>query len=415
MADNMSGPTPTILPLSPAITQEMLEDSHQAYTIDEVRKALLDILSDLLGVDEASTFFGPMADDPLAVSLKSLYTRLATGRLALSPLPSQSRNPKWVKENAKKKTGKAPTVRPLEDFEDLYYAMLAHIKDMYQLLGTRLSNGFNSPSTPIYPDSHITFADFLVWLGTQWSVLNDPALVRTLDEAVRRSRVKHIHQEVLSRIHSGVLTKEEGDSIAGKLYLSGEYKAVQGIWYVADWNPAMISAWLGEKYHIVFCVEKEVRDRKRRSLIRRASLEKMKKSNKLDMKAVAGANLTTKDNAVLTKYHDEFRSSSKVRHRRRRSSGSQKHSVYTVASSEQYGHVVPVQHHHGMAGNQHHEESMVGVEYHTEGTRHAEQQHGDMSQSQYQNNTVKDQQHHGYVEAAEPSVPGYVQYPPNQL
>lgn len=270
----MPSSAPPITHLLDALSPEAAEGTAPASS-NEVKKALLDMASDLLATQAKSSIFATpnTTPDPYRPSLQTLYARLETGALAPSPLKALAKEASRVKDGVGKKTGKPPLRRPLEDFEDVYYAMLAMVQDMHQTLSTRLSSGFNAPSDPLF-ENGITIASFHAWLLEQWEILNDARLAKALDNAIRRSRVKHLHQELIAQVELGALTEADADELLADLYDPNEYETVAGLAWLGAWSPAMISAWLEEKYRIILKLEKEAAIKKERLERKRAYIQK---------------------------------------------------------------------------------------------------------------------------------------------
>jgi hypothetical protein len=88
-----------------------------------------------------------------------------------------------------------------------------------------------------------------------WDALNEPGLVKTLDDAVRRARIKELHLDTVTKRNAGMLTARDAEELLKDLY--GDENAVQGISFIGSWAPSMISAWLTEKYRTVLDAERE--------------------------------------------------------------------------------------------------------------------------------------------------------------
>jgi hypothetical protein len=99
------------------------------------------------------------------------------------------------------RTAKNAAHRPLEDFEDLYYAVLARMQDIHHILNARLGSGFSTVTDLVHTDGP-SIADLYVSLAQHWNVLNHTAFVKAIDSAVRRSRVKCLHQEIIAQVHN---------------------------------------------------------------------------------------------------------------------------------------------------------------------------------------------------------------------
>jgi hypothetical protein len=171
------------------------------------------------------------------------------------------------------RTTKSATNRPLEDFEDLYYAIISRILDIHQMLNARLGSGFNRLTDIVFPDGP-TIAALHESLSQYWDVLNTAQYVKAIDEAVRRSRVKHLHQEILLQVQHDDITQADADELLADLYDPNEYDGVQGLAWIGGWAPSMIGAWLEEKYRIVLNVEREAEQIKTKDAGRRSRMVK---------------------------------------------------------------------------------------------------------------------------------------------
>ncbi|KAF2241847.1 hypothetical protein BU26DRAFT_439913 [Trematosphaeria pertusa] len=272
----MPGAKPVLPPLPPAATQEAVSTTPYAHDKTEVKTALLGISSDLLGMQDCTPLFGTSSPDPYAPSLQTLHFRLENGYLAPSPLQAHTSEEARIKATVHIRTPKKPLARPLEDFEDLYYAMLGAIKHMHQILDMRLGSGFNALHDSLF-EGGITIQESHAWLAEQWDILNRPELVKALDDAIRRSRVKHLHQELLAQLHAGDLTQADADELLADLYDPEEYDGVQGCAWIGRWSAAMIAGWLEEKYRIVLKVEKQEAGKKERWERKMARIERANK------------------------------------------------------------------------------------------------------------------------------------------
>lgn len=149
---------------------------------------------------------------------------------------------------------KQPMARPLEDFEDLYYILLSTVQSHHHTLSLRLQNKFSVPTDTLYAFGP-TIDQFHSTLVKCWDALNEPGLVKTLDDAVRHARIKELHLDTLSKRNTGMLTPKDADELLSDLY--GDEEAVQGIAFIGSWAPSMISAWLKEKYRTMLDAEKK--------------------------------------------------------------------------------------------------------------------------------------------------------------
>jgi hypothetical protein len=267
-------------PLSTAITPDIVQEATESFPSDYVIEIVLELSHYLIGLSEKSTLFGACSHDPFSPSLRTLHDRLHSGHLAQSPLQSHTSQAKRAREALAHRTAKLVTNRPLEDFEDLYYAVISCILDIHQILNARLDSGFNNLTDLVYPDGP-TIATLHESLSQYWGVINTAQYVKAIDEAVRRSRIKHLHQEILLQVQHDEITQADADELLADLYDPNEYSGVQGLAWIGGWAPSMIGAWLEEKYRIVLSVEREARNPVVESTSRKS---RYKKPNQLMVK-----------------------------------------------------------------------------------------------------------------------------------
>jgi hypothetical protein len=246
-------------PFSTAITPDVVQEAAESFPSDYVIEIVLELSHYLIGLGEKSPLFGAYSYDPFSPSLRTLHDRLHSGHLAPSPLQSHANQAKRAREGLAHRTAKSVTNRPLEDFEDLYYAVISCILDIHQVLNARLGSGFNNLTDLIYPGGP-TIATLHESLSQYWGVINTAQYVKAIDEAVRRSRIKHLHQEILLQVQHDEITQADADELLADLYDPNEYSGVQGLVWIGGWAPSMIGAWLEEKYRIVLSVEREAQN-----------------------------------------------------------------------------------------------------------------------------------------------------------
>ncbi|KAF2192541.1 hypothetical protein K469DRAFT_654166 [Zopfia rhizophila CBS 207.26] len=188
------------------------------------------------------------------VTLETLYNRIIDGRCGPSPLKSTSMTMSHIREQSCIRTGKHPLKRPLEDFEDLYYALLAKVQDMYGDLRLRVNNSFIAPEVVLYKYGP-NIKMLCTILKQYWTILNDPSFVMALDSAVRRSRIKYMHADIIDRFNAKIITKKDADELAADLY--ADHQDVSGLAWIGDWPPAMINTRLQEKYRVLLRADKQ--------------------------------------------------------------------------------------------------------------------------------------------------------------
>ncbi|KAF9698782.1 hypothetical protein EKO04_003066 [Ascochyta lentis] len=271
-------------PFSPAATQAAVESSTVTYPPDYITNIIIEISGYLATLLQQSTLFGRPENDPYSPSLHTLHDRLHAGYLNPSPIQSHAHEQTRIKATLGQRTTKSAAHRPLEDFEDLYYIVLARMQDIHQVLSARLGSGFNATTDPVYPDGP-SIADLYVSLAQYWDVLNDNAFVKAIDSAVRHSRVKCLHQEILVQVHNDEITSTDAEELLKDLYDPKEYEEIQGLAWVSGWAPSMVAAWLGEKYRVVLGLEREEAESKNRMDRKRAKMGKKAKRPQHELKS----------------------------------------------------------------------------------------------------------------------------------
>ena len=271
-------------PFSPAATQAAVEASTEIYPADYVSNIILEISGYLVNLVEHTAIFGRAGNDPYSPSLRTLHSRLHNGQLGPSPIQSHANEHARIKATLGQHIPKNAVHRLLEDFEDLYYAVLARMQDIHQILNARLGSGFSTFTDTIYTDGP-SIADLYASLAQYWDVLNHTAFVKSIDAAVRRSRVKYLHQEIIAQVHNDEITQADAEELLSDLYDPNEYDSIQGLAWISGWAPSMVAAWLEEKYRIVLSIEKEATESKNRMDRKRAKMGKKVKQPQHELKS----------------------------------------------------------------------------------------------------------------------------------
>jgi hypothetical protein len=282
----MSGSTKAgLLPrFSPAATQATVDASTDTYPADYITNIILEISGYLINLVEHTELLGRAGTDPYSPSLRTLHSRLHNGQLNPSPIQSHANEHARIKVTLGQRTAKDAAHRPLEDFEDLYYAVLARMQDIHHILNARLGSGFSTVTDLVHTDGP-SIADLYVSLAQYWNVLNHTAFVKAIDSAVRRSRVKCLHQEIIAQVHNDEITQADAEELLSDLYDPSEYDGIQGLAWVSGWAPSMIAAWLEEKYRIVLNIEKEDAEHKSRMDRKRAKMGKKVKQPQHELRS----------------------------------------------------------------------------------------------------------------------------------
>jgi hypothetical protein len=263
-------PQAVLTPFTLAVTEAEVKATQVIYQPDYIIGNLLKLTDYLVDLVNHTNFFGPAGHDPYSPSLVTLYSRLQAGYVALSPLPGIAKDAWRLRQTLGIRLHDPIAGRPLEDFEDLYYAVLARMQDMMQTLNARLTSGFNCAADLLFANGP-SITDLHGSLSEHWDMLNDPAMVRTFDDAVRQSRVNCLYEEINAELEANVITQADADKLLTDLFESKDTTA--GIEWIGGWSPAMIGAWLKEKYRVLLKVEKDEDERQAREIRKRARMK----------------------------------------------------------------------------------------------------------------------------------------------
>jgi hypothetical protein len=287
----MQRPLSQISELPEAISQA--EVSHVENGDDElyVKTTILRTACDILWLEDTGTLWTSSDPTPYTISLDTLCHRLLYGKPAPSPIKNFLKDVALTRKLLKDgKTTRTPLLRPLEDFEDVYYVSLAVIRELHDRIRTRVNEGFTELDDIITDQNHeetglpltavLAHGELRGW----WSVLNSPTLVKTLDQAVVRERVKAMHSDVLRRIEDGVFSKKFGDNIIVEIYAKDEREEIEGLAWIGSWGPGLISAWLEEKYRVVFEVEQVMTKEKEEAEKKEATKKGKEKDKEIEKK-----------------------------------------------------------------------------------------------------------------------------------
>ncbi|KAG9205717.1 hypothetical protein G6514_007324 [Epicoccum nigrum] len=243
-------------PFSAAASQTAVEASDNHYPSHYVVSILLEISGFLVSLDERTTLFGQSDHNLYSPSLHTLYVRLHGGQLNPSPMQTHANDIKIIKATIHQRTDERAVHRPLEDYEDLYYAVLARLQDIHYMMNARLGSGFSALTDQAYSNGP-SIADMFTNLAEYWGALNETPFVKALDSAVRDSRVEYLHEEILNKVRINEITRADANKLLSRIYHPEEYARIQGLAWIGGWAPGMVNAWLEEKYRIVLMVEKE--------------------------------------------------------------------------------------------------------------------------------------------------------------
>lgn len=271
----------TLYPRLPtALVQEAVQATPLASPDDLVKTYLLNVTSELLTLQSSTTSLGASSTDRYRPSLHVLHARLQHGKH--SPFPGlENRSGESLARMGKENglVASSAMERPLADFEDMYYAILATVKETHESIILRLNNGFVAPDALLFPSSQYTLHFFQEWLTHQWTILNEPSLVLALDVAVRKALVDgHLCHALRTQVDSGKITQQEAEVARANLYQSDVLAEMPGLSWVGNEHSAMINGRLNEKYRLVFQAEKLAYEKKARWAKNRDRLQKAAKN-----------------------------------------------------------------------------------------------------------------------------------------
>jgi hypothetical protein len=270
-------PKEILAPFSGVVTEAAVQACTQSYPAEYINN-ILELSNYLIDLANRTTLFGSAVHDPYSPSLKTLYDRLQAGYLTVSPLPATTKDANRLKPTVGQRTKVLAAERPLEDFEDLYYAVIARMQAMMQTLNMRLSSGFNVETDLLF-EGGPNITNLHASLTQYWDRLNDAACVRALEDAVRQSRVLYIYQEVMLELDLDIITQDDAHQLLDDLFTDKD--STEGLDPIRCGSPAMIGAWLEEKYRVLLQLEKEENERHAREVRKRAKMKlapKVKKS-----------------------------------------------------------------------------------------------------------------------------------------
>ncbi|CBX94449.1 hypothetical protein LEMA_P119400.1 [Plenodomus lingam JN3] len=250
-----SAPTPGLYSFrdfTPALTQHSILTCRERLPSTLLIQNMIAFSTYLLTIENRSNFFGPRSNSSYSPSLRVLHARLINGYIAPSPLPSQFLTPAHtdLSTHANVFSGKVHE-RPLADFQDLYYALLARIREMQKRMSDHVRSGFSTRDTLLFP-SGPTLANLHDMLLSRWELLNNAAAGKAMDEAVREARIQCIQEEIVVLVESNLMSGDEAELQIMQLREKNVYEAQPGLEWTPEWDPALVNAKLAEKYRNVF-------------------------------------------------------------------------------------------------------------------------------------------------------------------
>ncbi|KAF1958552.1 hypothetical protein CC80DRAFT_407896, partial [Byssothecium circinans] len=248
--------------LPPVATEAEVESCTTIMPDDEAKGILYNIATYLLErLADPNVVFGNLDADPSEPSLQTLYARLNSNALPPSLIKEHRKVEKLIKKRLRPRSFQKPLDRPLEDYEDLYYALISRVKDLHYVLTTRLTQFFTDPNQLLFHSFGTTMGAFHDELIVVFTTLNNTSLVATLNTAVKRGRAKATHDWRLAQLEKQEITQEEFDAFMSRIYDPPPYGEINGIEYIGSTSPAMISARLQEKYRILLEIERKMKDK----------------------------------------------------------------------------------------------------------------------------------------------------------
>jgi len=263
------------LPFSPALNQHTILACHVPFPTDYIIAHILGLTRYLISLERTGNFFGGSETSAYSPSLGVLHKRLTEGYTAPSSLPTPFLTPAHVDASTVPNAVSGPAKdRPLAHFEDLYYALLARMREMQKRMVDHLISGFSTKETTVYAGGP-TIAALYTSLTSYWDVLNDASCGKAMDEAVREARVQCIHDEIVAQVRGNCVAVEDAEAQILQLRERSVYDAQAGLDWTPEWDAALVNAKLKEKYRVVFdeCKRKDRMENKRIKIAQRKKRE----------------------------------------------------------------------------------------------------------------------------------------------
>lgn len=263
--------SPSLLSFSPAITQHAILACHMPFPADYIIAHILNLSEYLISLEANGNFFSASEASAYSPSLRVLHKRLTEGYRAPSMLPTPFLTPSHVDSGTVSHAVRgAAKDRPLADFEHLYYALLARMREMQRRMVDHIISGFSTLETPVYAGGP-TIASLHSSLASYWDVLNDASCGKAMDEAVREARVQCIHDEIVAQVQANCVVTEDAEAQILQLRERDVYDAQEGLDWTPEWDAALVNAKLKEKYRTVFeqCRRQDRMENKRMKIAQR--------------------------------------------------------------------------------------------------------------------------------------------------
>lgn len=255
----------TLCKLSPAVTKAAAYAVSFTLPTDFVVDYIIKLCANLIQLSEQIKLFGSSDDDdPFHPSLRTLYTRLQYGYLVPNVLPSLSEE--YIQASTQARLVNLPIEdRDLSDFEDVYYALLARLREMHQYVQLRIVSGFDGSTKPVIHRG-INMTELSTELSNHWNVLNEPSWAKAMDDAIRRAKSCAVQADIWGRLENQQLTMREADMELRQHRVKDLAKETEGLDWTPDWLPAFVHIKLNEKYRIILKREKEVSEENEKEL-----------------------------------------------------------------------------------------------------------------------------------------------------
>jgi hypothetical protein len=255
----MPSPTSPLARLPEAVSKTSVLTEEHAMNHQVIIDTILEMTEDLLSFTKRDTLLGKGDPNPdlYAPSLGSIYARLESGQVPPSPIAVGSSPKKKVKIH--KRTNKTPSQRSLPEYEDIYYALLALVQEMHWDLTTRINNGFNHIDDFICEGS-VRIFQLVDYLYKGWKFLNDPSVAKAFDDAVREACYKITQKKFRDDFKEGKYLAKDYKSLLKAL--KKDYDDIPGLVWIGGGSPAMINAYLHQKWRPVYSAERMDKIRK---------------------------------------------------------------------------------------------------------------------------------------------------------
>jgi hypothetical protein len=242
-----------------AVTPTLAQGAKTAFPAEYIIEHILKLSIYLIGLSNVSALFKKVSTDPYTPSLYTLLDRLQSKQLVPSRLPWGFQSAEHMKSRVHLRADKEAAFRPLADFEDIYYALLARIQEICQLIELRIQSGFNDESTAVCKGG-ATLSELHACLREYWDIFNDPRCAKALDDAVREARAQAMREETIRQVDNCEMTQEDARKQLAQLFSPDVYSGILGMHFVRDWAPAVVAMYLEHKYRPMFDVEEEDED-----------------------------------------------------------------------------------------------------------------------------------------------------------